>query len=88
VVIQTEGWTVEDPQYTPEEAEKHVWATLTVSNAEDAQSAFGDATIRDMTKVTVWSEELIEISSTKRMENAGHFDVRATANSKIMASLL
>jgi hypothetical protein len=87
VISQTKGRTLEDPQSTPEEAEKHIWATFAVSNVEDAQFALGGA-IRDMTKRMVWLEELAEISSTKLMENAELFVIRATANSKIMASLL
>jgi hypothetical protein len=85
---QTEGRAFKDPQCTPEEAEKHIWATLAVSNAEDAQFALEEGVIRDMTKVLVWLEELAEMSSAKRMEDAGHFVIRPTANLKIMASLL
>jgi hypothetical protein len=59
-----------------------------VSKAEDAQFAVGEEAIRNMTKVMIWLEEVPEISSTKRMENAGHFVIRAMAKSKIMASLL
>jgi hypothetical protein len=88
VVSQTERWTFKDPQRTPEEAERHIWVTLPVSKAEDAQFVLWEGAIRDMTKGMVWLEELAKTSSTKHMENAGHFVIRARVNSKVMASLL
>jgi hypothetical protein len=58
-----------------------------VSKAEDAQFVLGDGAIRDITRVMVWLEELAKVSSTKHMETAGHFVIRANANSKIITLL-
>jgi hypothetical protein len=86
VVSRDQGRELEDPTFTVEDAAEQILDTVRLYKS--GRGGFTDQALAKMEKVMLWIESLERITSTKFMEQGGHFTIRATANSKIMASLL
>jgi hypothetical protein len=55
--------------------------------SDSREKQFPGEVLEQMDNVMLWLESIEQISSTKFMEHGGHFTIRVTTNSKIMASL-
>jgi hypothetical protein len=86
VVCSLDGHTLAHPGFTAQEAVEQIWATLQIT--ERGFTPFTDEAYARLGKVLAWLEDIEEACSTRSSKRAGCFTLRATANSKIMASLL
>jgi hypothetical protein len=86
VVNWTSGKAIPDPKFTAAEAVEQIWVTLPLGASPHTYVSSEDAEKID--KVMAWLEKIERVTSTKQIICDGHFTIRATANSKIMASLL
>jgi hypothetical protein len=86
VVSRTFGKIILDPKFTAAEAVKQIWATLPLGASPHTYVSSEDA--EKMDKVMAWLEKIERVTSIKQIIRDGHFMIRVTANSKIMASLL
>jgi hypothetical protein len=86
VVNRTSGRTIPNLWFTAAEAAKQIWSTLPLGASPHTYVSSEDA--EKMDKVIAWLEKIERVTSTKQIIRHGHFTIWATANSKIMASLL
>jgi hypothetical protein len=85
-VSRTEKGISVTPTFTAEHAVRHIWMALSLSSANKMELTTKE--MQEIETVMSWLESLERISTTKRLERDAHFAIRATANSKILASLL